>query len=333
MKNKNIINRVVYLLDSSGSMRNLKQSVIKVFNSQFKSIAQRSKELNQTTRVSIYTFNEELSNIIFDEDVNKVPDISNFYHPSGDTALIDATLNVIEEVRRLPELYGDFSTLMYIVSDGENRINNHLAPKLNKLITCLPDNWTIGFLAPDFQGVAEAKKFGFPSQNVSQWQCTEKGTEEMGRSMYFATDSYMIGRSKGVRSTNNLFNVDISSLSKTEVKNNLEQLNPKDYLLLNVYSDSPIKEYVENWTKENFIIGSAYYQLNKPEVIQSNKNIALMDKSNGKIYSGSNARNLIKLPNFDIKVNPASYGQWLIFCQSLSVNRKLIRGTQLLVMK
>lgn len=42
---------------------------------------------------------------------------------------------------------------------------------------------------------------------------------------------------------------------------------------------------------------------------------------------------MLGLPDFEVKVNPASYGQYDIFVQSTSVNRKLIKGTKLLVLK
>ena len=39
------------------------------------------------------------------------------------------------------------------------------------------------------------------------------------------------------------------------------------------------------------------------------------------------------LPDYEIKVSPESHGNFKIFTQSSSVNRKLLKGTQLLVLK
>jgi hypothetical protein len=143
----------------------------------------------------------------------------------------------------------------------------------------------------------------------------------------------MKARATGVRGTKNLFDLDITKLTKSAVMNSLNELNPTDYHLLPVQTDSVIKPFVESWTKVSYVNGSAYYQLTKPEKVQSYKQIAIQDKVNGKIYSGVNARTMLNLPAQEVKVNPASHGTYDIFVQSTSFNRKLIKGTKLLVIK
>ena len=61
--------------------------------------------------------------------------------------------------------------------------------------------------------------------------------------------------------------------------------------------------------------------------------IVFQDKLNGKVYSGVNARAMLALPDQEVKVNPASHNAFDIFVQSTSTNRKLIKGTKLLVLK
>jgi hypothetical protein len=127
--------------------------------------------------------------------------------------------------------------------------------------------------------------------------------------------------------------LDITKLNANTVESTLNQLSATQYLLIPVQTDSVIKPLVESWTKQPYVSGASYYQLTKSEKIQSYKQICVQDKVSGKVYSGVNARNLLNLPNQEVKVNPASHGTYDIFIQSTSVNRKLINGTKLLVLK
>jgi len=70
----------------------------------------------------------------------------------------------------------------------------------------------------------------------------------------------------------------------------------------------------------------------KPEnEVQDHKQIAIRDKKTGVIYSGVNARQMLGLPyHGTVKVVPGNHGAYDIFIQSTSVNRKLVKGTQVL---
>jgi hypothetical protein len=77
--------------------------------------------------------------------------------------------------------------------------------------------------------------------------------------------------------------------------------------------------------------GTGYYELTKPEVVQSHKAIVIQDRSTGKVYGGDKVRDTLGLPkNVDAKVVPGNHANWKIFVQSTSGNRKLVRGTTVL---
>ncbi len=149
--------------------------------------------------------------------------------------------------------------------------------------------------------------------------------------MQQSTDNFMRARSTGVRGTKNLFSLDTSKLSTTAVKTNLTELKSTDYKLLPVSKESVIQPFVESW-KFEFRQGMAYYQLSKPEKIQGHKQICVFEKKSGKVYSGSAARQLLGLPDHEVKVAPADFKEFSLYVQSTSVNRKLVPGTNLLVM-
>jgi hypothetical protein len=80
--------------------------------------------------------------------------------------------------------------------------------------------------------------------------------------------------------------------------------------------------------------GRSFYQLTKPEKVQSHKEVLLREVKTGAVYGGAQAREILGLPKgLDTKVKPADHGSWDVFVQSTSNNRKLMVGTILLYLK
>lgn len=330
----NYINHIVFVIDASGSMSHLSSSVISVFDNQVKYLAQRSQELDQETRVSVYLFSSDIRCIIYDKDVLRLPSLKTFYHAGGGTALIDGTVQAFEDLAKTPELYGDHAFLVYVITDGEENASSKAnITKFPKTVSSLPDNWSVAVFVPSVIGKHEAKKFGFPNDNIQIWDTTTKGIEETGKIISRATDTFMSARSTGVRSSKNLFSLDASSITVKDIKTNLDEVDRNTYDLISVHYDSPIKEYVEKHAGRTYNIGSGFYQLTKPEKIQGYKKICILNNKDGKIYAGDQARKLLGLPDVEIKVNPVSYGNYTIFVESNSVNRKLVGKTRLLLFK
>lgn len=313
-------------------MLSLSTKVVNFFDTEVKNLATRSKELNQETRVSVYLFNNSVSCLIYDMDVMRLPSLNGYYKADGMTALIDGVETAINDSLKVPQLYGDHSYLYYVVTDGANNINNGKAAQLNKQILGLAENFTLAIFVPNQTAVHEAKKFGFPAANISVWDTTERGLSETGTVIRSATDTYMVNRSKGIRGTKALFNLDASALNTRNVQQNLTELPPTSYKIFPIGKAMAIKDFVESWTTQPYRIGSAYYLITKPEKIQASKSIIVQNKLNGRLYSGNDARTLLGLPNYEVKVEPIDHGNYNIFVQSSSVNRKLVPGTNLIVM-
>jgi hypothetical protein len=331
--NKNYITHLYLLVDASGSMQKHRNSVRQVLDSQIEHWSERARTLKQTVRLSVYFFNKRVECVVYDADISTVLGLSNLYNPTGETAFIDANIEAIKNGLEIPEKYGDHSHLLICLTDGENNVNNHKRNILRETISKLPENWTVSALVPNSNGVHECKYFGYPANNIQIWDCSSnEGFDEMAQTMYTATDTYLMARSSGLRSTSNLFNLDASKISKTEVKKKLDVLQPFEYELLTVNKESYIKDFIESW-KLPFRKGANYYQISKPETIQSFKNIIIQDKINGKLYTGVQARKMLNLPNFNIKVKPSDCGQYNLFIQSSSSNRRLVKGTQLIILK
>lgn len=334
METQNIINHIGLVIDQSSSMGHLRNEVIKVTDNQAQYLAQRSKELDQETRATSYLFDDKVRCIHYDKDVLRLPSLAQHYNPSGMTALIDATMKCIIDLEKTAQLYGDHAFLIYVITDGaENRSRLYGHTDLAAKLRSLPDNWTVAVLAPNQQGVFEAKRFGFPAQNISVWDASSaRGLEEAGQAIRKATDNWMQNRSKGIRGSTNLFQLDVSKLNATTVKSTLKRLLFGQYDILNVPHDDVIRPFVEA-NLGHYRTGSAYYQITKAETIQGNKVICIRDKNDGTVYVGQEARHLLGLPDYNARVKPADHSQYDVFVQSTSVNRKLIGGTQVLVMR
>lgn len=329
---QNLINHVVLILDGSGSMGHLKESVIKVADNQIANLAELSKQMDQETRVSVYVFDNRVDCVIFDKDVLRLPSIKDLYRIGGQTALMDAIHLGVTDLKQTFAKYFDHSFLTYIITDGyENCSIKCRANDLSNLISGLNDDWTVAAFVPDVNSKMYLEKYGVPKNNIVIWETTAQGMQEVARKIQVSTQSYMQNRSRGVRSTSNLFNLDTSNLNTKVVKKELDELASSKFRLLDVKSDGPIKEFVSD-KMGSYVLGNSFYQLMKPEKVQPSKQICVRSKRTGKVFSGQNARDLLGLPNYEVKVAPA-HADFDIFVQSSSVNRKLIAGTKLLVMK
>lgn len=330
---QNYINHIAFVIDASGSMAGLSQSVVEIFDSQISYLAKRSKELDQETRASVYLFNDATRCLVFDMDVMRLPSLKELYAAGGNTALLDAVAKSIVDLEDTSTLYGDHAFLIYALTDGEENRSTITAAQISKRINGLPENWTLGVLVPNQRGVNEAKRFGFPESNIQIWEVGSVGLKKASDVIQASTDSFLRGRALGVRGTKNLFQVDVSNLSQTAIKQTLSELKPSDYEVLLVRKEAVIKPFVESWIPSGYVQGSAYYQLTKKETIQGSKQVCIQNKKNGKVYSGHAARQLLGLPSHEVKVEPADFGDYNIYIQSNSSNRKLVAGTNLLVLK
>lgn len=327
----NNITHVAFVLDKSSSMSHLSAPLIKVVDNQIKYLAEKSKEWDHEIRVSIYLFGSDVEVLVYDRDVFRLPKIADHYRAYGNTCLVDGIYDAVSDLRKTPEIHANHNFITYVWTDGEENYSDRKAPELTRLINSLPDNYTVAAFVPNANGIVQCKMYGLPSGNISVWDTSSKGVEELGKIMRQSTDALIQNHKAGVKGTKNLFNLDAQAINTASVKT-LEILNPKEYTILAVRKEGPIKEFVESW-KIDYRQGMAYYQLSKTEKIQAQKAICIREKKTGKVYSGDNARALLGLPDYEVKVQAAQHPTYDIFVQSTSVNRKLVPGTELLIMK
>lgn len=333
MQATNLINHIVFVVDRSTSMYGKEKQVISVFDNLVAGFAEDSKKFNQETRVSVYLFGSRIDCVIYDMDVLRLPSLASLYDLEGATRLIDATYQAIEELQQTPTKYGDHAFLMYVLTDGEENSSSKSADLLNRQIRVLTANWTFAAFVPNRMAVGPTSRFGFPIDNIAVWDTAGNiGLRGVQDNIRNVTKSYMQARSKGIRSTSSLFRVDTTNLTTTVVKSNLNKLRSSRYVIVPVKREgSEIRTFCEyNSAIGQYDKGHAFYQLSKPETVQGHKEICVVNKITKDVYSGTDARALLGLPDENIRVKPEQFGKFDVFVQSTSVNRKLVKGTSLL---
>lgn len=333
-QSQNYINHVVLVLDASYSMNPHRREVVKVADGQVQYLARRSQELDQETRVSIYSFSDYVECLIYDKDVLRLPSISSLYKTLNRTALIDATLKSLDDLSKTATLYGDHAFLAFVLTDGMENASRNRPRTLVEHLRNLPDNWTVACLVPDQRSVFEAKSFGFSPENIAVWNAeTAAGVIEVGETIRAATDGFMMARSQGLRGTRSLFSTGLDAVNSSTVRSSLTPLPNGQYTVLPVQWDAPIRDYVQRHGL-NYTLGKGYYQLTKTETIQAQKHIMIREKKTGKVYTGDAARDLLGLPRgVAVRVKPDTNPEYDVFVQSTSVNRKVLGNTDLIVLR
>lgn len=335
MVKQNCINHIALVLDASLSMADRAEQLITVADDQITYLARRSKELDQETRITVYTFADKVQCVIYDMDVLRLPSIRQFYRAGGNTALIDATLQSQRDLAQTATLYGDHAFLTFVLTDGEENRSINRSQVLTQLLAGQKDNWTVAVLVPNQRAKFEARRIGFPTDNIAIWDVdTREGMAEVGETIRRATDQYMTARATGgFRGTKALFSMGAATLNTSTVKAaNLRELPVSRYMLLDVEKPFPIREFVEE-LGIRYELGQGYYQLTKTELIQARKDIIVRRRKDGHVYTGANARELLGLPDAEVRVRPDYNPEFDVFVQSTSVNRKLVPGTKLIVLR
>ena len=353
MKNK--IHHITAVLDASGSMVPHQHDLIKVMDTQIASLAADSRNHpGEETRVSVFMFSSpgfghvDFECLLYDMDVLHVPSIAGMYRISGGTALCDAMVRVIGDLKMIPEKYGEHFHLLYLLTDGQEL---HSTPQgrqmLPGMIAGLPQNYTIAGFVPDAGGKYMLNRYGFPMGNISIWDPSQEGAAlEAGVAMAAATTGYMsVTRSGTATSVQNLF--EMKAPPAANLKKGLTPLTPGSYFFENVDAETlaqvqngRIDQFMELKTGQPYFPGRAYYEMTQRVRIQPYKKIAVavLDKSSNieEVFMGDGVRAKLGLPDAgEVRISP---GQWnakgyKVFILSTSNNRKLLAGTRVLVMR
>lgn len=349
-----LINRIAFVIDASTSMNGRERDVVKVIDNQVAYLARRSKELGQETRVSIASFADAMAWLVYDVDVLRLPSIGGLFQPSGNTALIEATVQSQDDLALTPELAGDYSYLTFVVTDGQENVSETpdggrmVDTHLQRMFRDQKDNWTVAVLVPDIRGKRDAVNYGFPKDNVAIWDTTSvEGLTEVGETITAATESYLTGRASGLRGSRSVFSTGADAVNKASVQATLQPLAGDKYRLIPVAPRDGVQKdakgkypkiRVDSFIREDcgmkFVLGTVYYQWNKREKVQPGKRLMVVHKKTDKVYTGTQdeVRAMIGLPDMTVSQKADPNPEYDIFVQSTAPNRGLEAFTKVLVM-
>lgn len=312
---------VIFVIDRSGSMNSHWENVKNAFSK--KILYWRNSK--QDVKCSLIVFDDKIEILYSYLSVNDpcVDNISVF--PRGNTALIDAANKAIS-IGRAFEIQGeDRAVLVNVFTDGyENASRVRTIVDTNVFTDKM---WTVTFEGP--VDISRMTMFGVPRGNILEWNTVEEGLKASNEAMV----NYVSARSRGVTRTTSYYTVTTDLSTVTDISQFEDVTN--QFKTYKVEKECRIDEFYKEKTGKEYVKGSCWYQLTKPERIQPIKAVLLMPKNSKTIYGGPNTRKTIGLVDDtkDAKVKPGNHSNWDVFVQSMMDNRKLVRGTTLLVRK
>ena len=335
-----VILHTAFVLDGSGSMEHLKNSVVKVVDNQIANLAEQSKRLNQETRGTFYWFDDEVYCAYYDKDVLRMPSIADFYDIDGTTALVSATMKAITDLEKSATLYGQHDFLIFVVTDGfENASDNRDIIAFPQKMKALPLGWQVAVLVPNERSRDYAIRFGFPADNIMIWDArSAAGLERAAVQINTAISNYATARSKGIRPTGSLFTIDTKAVNQAVVGGQIKPFDPANYFIFDVAQKSDAATFSGYYTN-SYIKGRVFYQLTnrKPEGedVQGNKKILLRHNKTGIVFGPNGTRGVLGLPDdgqthrVKADMNP----EYSVFVQSTAPNRALWPGDKVIITK
>lgn len=326
--------------DHTGSMRTIKEAAAKDYNAMIQSFKTESIVQGQDTvayvmqcgigRPARNVFEAQNSSIAVLRPIQP-----GHYDVTGDsTPLFDAIYETITALQKVPD-YNETNVSFIVMAttdggDNNSRMSGH---KLGEIINSLQksDRWTFVFRVPR-NCVDGLVRLGIPAANILGWDQTERGVEVATVETTSAVKRFYAARSAGKTSSSSFY-TDLSNVQAKDVHKKMDNITSEVevYDVKTKDDGKQIRDFFEE-QRNNYLLGQGFYQLTKREkAIQDHKKIVIQNKTSGFYYSGSHARNLLGLPEVgSVAVNPGDHGNFNIFVQSTSVNRKLVAGTKAL---
>ena len=328
------INRVAFVIDRSGSMSGVIDHAVKALNDNVATLREQELKTGQKTLVTVVSFDDKIEVLRNDMPLDNFAALSRGeVAPRGSTALMDATGHAIDLLRGMTtEKDYDVSYLVITLTDGEENASkrfdrNSFAAKLR--LEQATDLWTFSFLVPPNYANHIANRFGIPPGNIMEWEYSKKGVETYAQATTAGLNNYYAMRSAGVTKTSTFY-ADTSKISQAQVNANLVDVRA-DVAFWPVNVTSEVRAFCELQGAKPFVQGAAFYQLLKPEKVQSYKQLIIVNRSTGSVYAGAAARQMLNLPTHDtIRLAPGNHSNYDVYVQSTSVNRKLFAGSKVI---
>jgi len=328
---------VAIALDSSGSMDAIRRQTVVAYNEMIKRV-RLLEDKDNDVRVSFWTFADRANRKYFNRSVSSVGELSaSEYTPYGLTYLYGTVVEVVEALSSMPDA-DECSFLVLVVTDGDDTCSDkvHLESKMKSVLSKVSQTgrWTIGFQVPDQYVNDFVRRTGISRDNIFGWSSDSKGIAAASAANNQAIEEYVTARKSGASSVRSLYvTASLANVDKEEIKKKLVDVS-KDYKIHTADRDTTTKIYYEYLTNKDYVVGSVFYQLIKKEKIQPHKEVLIVEKGTRSVYGGKEARQMIGLNTTDTAtVVPGNLSDYDVFVQSKAPNRKIPRGTKVIINK
>ena len=339
---------VAFVRDHSASMRSLKEGAKNDFNLMVEGIKNTKiqNSLNLTRATIVECGSGWNADVVVKESgtlIEKIQPLTNYVSDGGGTPLwrsvITAIKNITDvaayDVRGYQEQVG---FLVIVTTDGyDNRSTAIEFKTLNDTIRKLQatDLWTFVFRVP----IGHKKTIvalGIPEGNVVEWEQTTESQVKTTVATTAAIDNYFVTRSMGQTCTKSFYTTDLSNVTIKEVKAELDDITDQVDVARVWTGDDGIA--IKGFCIKSFgdySLGKGFYELTKTETVQDNKKVILKHLKKGRYFTGTNdqIRNMLNLPAGNLKIHPGDHGDFEIYVQSTSVNRKLYKNSNVVYWK
>ena len=330
---------IALVRDHSGSMNRISAGAMRDYNATIGAIKAAAHATAQPTYVSVcelgYEGTTDVRTIISHQPVDSLTPLPR-YDARGGTPLWDAVAHAVRQLKSHP-LANDPSTAFCVMITTDGR-DEHSKRETERSIQNLMDDlngtdkWTFVFRVPKAE-VPRLLRMGLPEGNLLPWDQSAASVAAAQNATTAAFTEYFSGRAKGMKSTTKFF-ANMADVKLQDVKAVCTNIGAEVQFLpvAQPDHDMQIRDFVEKRLGTKMLKGAAFYQLTKTEPkVQDYKIIAVQNKQTGEVYAGQAARQMAGLPQYgDCRVAPDDLGEWNVFIQSTSVNRKVVAGTTLM---
>lgn len=170
------------ILDESGSMNSIKETVIQGFNEMVQTIKGIEQQFpEQEHFISFLSFNGlEQKLLHFIDPASKLKEIdAQSYHPNASTPLFDAMGFGINKLKQHLQDLTDYNVLVTILTDGDENSSKEFSGKdIKELVEDLKQNrWTFTYIGTDHD--VEKIAFSLSINNTMVFEKNEAGIKEM----------------------------------------------------------------------------------------------------------------------------------------------------------
>jgi hypothetical protein len=204
----------ILILDKSGSMGCLQQTVISCFNEQIDSILKMQRENTECDiKITFCTFNDEINIHYLTAAPNSLERLSvKNYKPDLCTALYDAIGVTVTKVKEL--ISEKDRVYLAIFTDGfENASHKYTGNQIKALFANLKENhWEIQFFCSTESSLHYRESFDLDNDNMCSLSLNEEGIKHMNHQIMYSLRE-MVSTNKNTSIFPNKNIIDITKLS------------------------------------------------------------------------------------------------------------------------